>query len=271
MVTETVTVPAPCEWSSAARPPYRAARRPLRLDRPAPVPRRRLEPGGSHCPVLVTRSESVGSSPVTSPGAVSFETLPWHWSLVDRIASSRPGPNRLPGGEFEDLPTMLQAGWNHFRYASAELQTAAELVGGAARSGNSGLRLKVRAEDPKNPPAVVETPPLWITSPPLPVEAGQLVCIQGWVQMPEPITGSVDGLLILDSLAGETLARRIRRTSGWRQFTLWRAAPESGRMTVTFAMTGLGEVWIDDVTVRCFEPAGTGGLTRLPGGDFPPR
>jgi hypothetical protein len=211
------------------------------------------------------------ASPVTSPGAVSFATLPWHWSLIDRIASSRPGPNRLPGGGFEDLHTMLEAGWNHFRYGSAELQTAADLVGGAARAGNSGLRLKVRAADPENPPAVVETPPLWITSPALPVEAGQLVCIQGWVQVPEAVTGSVDGLLILDSLSGETLARRIRQTNGWRQFTLWRMATESGRMTVTFALTGLGEVWIDDVTVRYFEPAGTGGLTRLPGAGHPPR
>jgi hypothetical protein len=211
------------------------------------------------------------ASPVTSPAAVSFATLPWHWSLIDRIASSQPGPNRLPGGDFEELRTMLGTGWSHFRYPSDGLKTAADLVAGAAHSGNSGLRLSVRGEDPDNPPAVVETPPVWITGPALPVEAGQLVCIQGWVHVPAAVTGSVDGLLIIDSLSGEALARRIRQTNGWRQFTVYRAAPESGRMTLTFALSGLGEVWIDDVTVRFLEPAGTGRLTHLPPGGHPPR
>ncbi len=211
------------------------------------------------------------TSPVSSPAAVSFAALPWHWSLIDRISSSRPGPNRLPGGDFEELPAMLDAGWNHFRYSSGGIRTAADLVAGAAHSGNSGLRLRVRAEDPDNPPVVVETPPVWITSPALPVEAGQLVCIRGWVQIPAAVTGSVDGLLIIDSLSGEALAQRIGQTDGWQEFTLYRAAPESGRMSVTFALSGLGEVWLDDVTIHYLEPAGTGRLTQLPAAAGLPR
>ncbi len=193
-------------------------------------------------------------SPVSSPATVSFAMLPWHWQLIDRIAASRPGPNRLPGGDFEDLAGMMHAGWNHFRHASAGLQVAADLVAGAARSGNSGLRLTARPDDPENPPAIVETPPLWITTPAITVEAGQLVCISGWVQVPTAITGSVDGLLIIDSLAGEDLAERIGRTTGWQQFTLYRIALQSGPMTVTFALSGLGEVWLDDVTIQVLTP-----------------
>ena len=211
------------------------------------------------------------ASPVSSPGAVGFATLPWHWSLIDRIAASWLRPNRLLGGEFEDLGTMRDAGWGHFRYTSEGLQSAADLTAEAANSGNTGLSLTVRAEDPENPPAVVETPPVWITSPALPVEAGELVCIQGWVQIPQPVTGSVDGLLIFDSLAGEALAERIGRTDGWRQFTLYRVAPESGRMTLTFALSGLGEVRIDDVTIHRLAPAGAGGLTRRPAPNHWPR
>lgn len=203
-------------------------------------------------------------SPVASPGAVSFATLPWHLRLIDRIASSRPGPNQLPGGDFEDLPAMLKVGWNHFRYPSAGLQTAAELAPAAAHSGRSGLRLSAWAEDPEHPPVVVETPPVWITSPALPVEAGQLVCIQGRVQVPAAITGSVDGLLVIDSLCGEALAQRIGQTTGWQQFTLYRAAPQSGRMTVTFALSGLGEAWLDDVTIRPLRPAGDGRIAQQP-------
>jgi hypothetical protein len=194
-------------------------------------------------------------SPVSSPATVSFAALPWQEDLIDRIARSRPGPNRLPGGDFEDLRAMLSVGWSHLRFPSAGLRTAAELVAGAAHSGGSGVRLTVRPEDPNNPPAVVETPPLWITTPPVPVQAGDLVCIQGWVQVPAAITGSVDGLLVIDSLSGETLAQRIGQTNGWQQFTLYRAVPEASRVSVTFALSGLGEVWLDDVTIHCLEPA----------------
>jgi hypothetical protein len=210
-------------------------------------------------------------SAVISPATVSFATLPWQSRLIERIASSRPGPSRLPGGDFEDLAATLAAGWSHLRYPCVGLETGADLVPEAAHCGNSGLRLEARPEGPASPPAVVETAPVWITSPAVPVEAGQLVCIQGWVQVPAAVTGSVDGLLIVDSLGGEALAQRIGRTDGWQQFTLYRLAPEAGRMSVTFALSGLGEVWLDDVSIRCLEPAGAGRLTQLPSANPPPR
>jgi hypothetical protein len=210
-------------------------------------------------------------SPLASPAAVSFATLPWHWLLADRIARSRLGPNRLSGGDFEDLQSMVAAGWSHFQHVSPGLHTAADLVQEAAHSGFLGLRLTAGTVDPENPPAVIETPPVWITSPPVPVEAGQVVCIRGWAQIPKPITGSVDGLLIVDSLSGEPLAERIGQTSGWREFILYRAAPQSGQMTVTFALSGLGEVRLDDVTIQPLEPAAGGSVTRRPSPERMPR
>ena len=54
------------------------------------------------------------SSPLASPGATSFAALPWHWGLMDRLASLRPGPNRLPAGDCEQLDAMMQSGWRHF-------------------------------------------------------------------------------------------------------------------------------------------------------------
>jgi hypothetical protein len=102
---------------------------------------------------------------------------------------------------------------------------------------------------------VIESPPVWLKSPPVPVEEGQLLCIQGWVLIRKPITGSVDGLLVTDSLAGDCLAERIEHTHGWEQFTLYRVAPRSGTLTLTIALSGFGEAWIDDVTVQTILPS----------------
>ena len=74
--------------------------------------------------------------------------------------------------------------------------------------------------------------------------------IHGWVQVPRAITGSVDGLMVIDSLAGEALALRCGATSGWQEFSLLRAARSSGALVITFALTGVGEALLDDVTIQ---------------------
>jgi len=196
-----------------------------------------------------TAVESLPSS-VSSPAAVSFATLPSHVTLMEQVRSRQPGPNLLPAGGFEDLRAMLQAGWKHFQHPLAGIRPEADLASTAAHSGGYGLRLAARMAADDNQELLVESPPSWITSPTVPVEAGDLVCVHGWVQVPSPITGSVDGLLIVDSLSGEPLAERIGQTAGWQEFTLYRIAAERGGISVTFALSGLGEAWLDDVTIH---------------------
>lgn len=190
------------------------------------------------------------SSPLSSPAAVSFATLPWQPMLVRGWNASPPGPNQLPGGDFEQPALVFQTGWQHVQHVLPGIQTAADLTHVAAHAGNFGLRLTAKMSQPDQPALLVESPPIWIVSPPVNVEAGQWVCIQGWVNIPEPITGSVDGLLVLDSLSGEALAQRLNQTKGWQQFAVYRIAPQRGSMTITLALSGLGEARIDDLTVR---------------------
>jgi hypothetical protein len=98
---------------------------------------------------------------------------------------------------------------------------------------------------------------MWVTTPPIQVQAGQWLEIQGWARISEPITGSVDGLLVIDSLTGPSLAQRITKTGEWQPFTIYRGVPQSGTMTVTFALSGLGEAWLDDIIVRPILRPGT--------------
>jgi hypothetical protein len=188
-------------------------------------------------------------SPTASPAAAAFATLPWHWTLMERVARSQPGPNLLPGGDFEDLGGLFGAGWQHLQHPAPGIETAAELSPAAAHSGRFGLRLVCRQPQPGET-TVVESPPLWFASPAMPVEAGELVRIQGWVRVPQPIAGSVDGLMIVDSLGGQALAQRVPRTDGWERFTFFRVAPRQGTMAVTFVLCGLGEAFVDDVSLQ---------------------
>ena len=99
----------------------------------------------------------------------------------------------------------------------------------------------------------MERPPVWVASSPVPVRQGQIARIHGWAKVAKQMTAG-EGLLISDSLGGSDLGERIRLTQGWREFTLYRAVPQTGDLTVTFALTGLGEASIDDLAISLLDP-----------------
>lgn len=194
------------------------------------------------------------ATPTTSAAAVSLTTLPQHLILLRDVRSVSAQPNRLPGGDFEDLSRTMRAGWQHVEHPHPGLSSGAELSPHGAHSGRSCLRLRAWASEGQAAPGLVESPPVWATSAAVPVETGQLLRIRGWVDVPAAITGSVDGLMVFDSLGGQALALRFGETKGWREFVLYRVAPRHEELRVTFALTGMGEARIDDVAVEVIRP-----------------
>lgn len=188
-------------------------------------------------------------SPVTSPLTLGFATIPRHWNLVANLNAASFGDNRLRGGEFERLDTLRVSGWSNFQHVQRGVEAAAELSPQTAHGGQFCLRLAVTPVDQQSP-GLLETAPIWVVTPPIEFEPGQLVRIHGRVRVPKAITSSVDGLLIIDSWGGESMAERIGATKGWQEFTLLRVAPQNKPLTVTFALTGLGEALLDDIAVE---------------------
>lgn len=193
-------------------------------------------------------------TPVASPLCVGYFALPYHHALSQRLCGAVWGPNVLAGGDFESLPLLQSSGWRNMTGPQPEFGTAVELSVHAPQSGRSALRVQcwpTQKSDELVPP---ETPPISIASAPVPVQRGQILRIHGWVRVPSAIQGSLEGLIIYDSLAGIDLAERIYEAPNWREFTLYRAAPRDATATITFALTGVGEAWIDQVTVNVLEP-----------------
>lgn len=188
--------------------------------------------------------------PLTNPLAASFETLPEHLRFLGEIAVAQRSGNRLSAGDCENLNAMLGAGWKHYLHEQGGVTTRVDLTPRAAHSGSAGLIMRAEPADAEHKPRAVETPPVWVTTAPVPLEAGDLVQIDAWVRIDKPITGSVDGLLVIDSLSGRALAMRQSDAKGWRQVTMYRAAARSGPVAVTFALAGLGEAAIDDVSIQ---------------------
>lgn len=200
-------------------------------------------------------------SMVANPLSGSDATLAEAWQFITARSATAPGPNLLTGGDMEHINDLARDGWRHFARPQGDLQTAVEVIRTRPASGQGCLRMVARPADAKAAPVVVETPPVWITTPPLDAPAGKLIAISAQVWVPEAITGSVDGLLVFDSLGGPALAERVGRSSSWRHLVLYRIVPQEAAgepMTVTFALSGLGEARIDDVAVTILERSAGG-------------
>jgi hypothetical protein len=188
------------------------------------------------------------------------------------LATQRGGENQLIGGNFEDVGQLRHFGWEHVDDPMAGINTRVELSGQGPHEGTYCLQLSAVAEPAGTTPQIVGRPLVWITSPPVRATAGDVMEISGWVRVPQPIVGTIDGLEIVDSLGGQELALRIRSTGGWQPFRLIRSAAETTDFTVTFALNGVGVACVDGVMVRTLAAPTAKRLptvTGQPGPEFP--
>lgn len=205
-------------------------------------------------------------SMVASPLVVSDATLAEAWQFASARVNTVAGEDLLAGGDMERLDVLAGGGWRHFARTDSDILTSVEVISTQPASGRGCLRLAARPKLPEEAPVVLETPPLWITTPPVPAPAGKLLEISAQVWVPSAILGSVDGLLVFDSLGGPALAERVGASPNWRRLVLYRIVPPEAAgepLTVTFALSGFGEARIDDVTIRVLERANAGAPATL--------
>ena len=186
-------------------------------------------------------------SNVPTPLLMNVSLVPQHWRVTQELAAETWKPNSLPAGDFENLQHMLDNGWENRRVQVQGLQTNVELSKGARVEGQYGLKMSVTGRSDAD---TIETTPLWIASGPVTVKPGNLVRIHGWVRIDRPIANGRSGLLITDTLGGPELAERIEATEGWQEFALYRAVSRSSKVQVKFELTGVGEVLLDEITIR---------------------
>jgi hypothetical protein len=193
-----------------------------------------------------------GTSLQSNPLAIGDECLAEYAAFQNALAARRGSDNLLYGGDFEDLGQMSQYGWRHHRSPIGQIQSRVELAAGGAQHGGYCLELHASAKPATNS-AALSGAPVWILSPPIPVNAGQWIEISGWVRIDEPIAGGDEGLQIVDTLGGPDLALAIQQTAGWQPFRMIRAVPDSTELRLTIALGGLGTAQLDALMVRALE------------------
>jgi hypothetical protein len=188
--------------------------------------------------------------PVTSPHTLCFQTLPDHWDMMARIGRTTGSPikNLLRSGDCEDKDTMVAEGWKRTETDIPGVQSTGELHAGA-HQGTYCLRLASAPAAGKELPAVISDRPVTITTPPVTVYKGQIVYISGWVKVAAPSVANLDGAVLYDSLLGPGAALHWSATADWRKFELVREVSETTELTLTMALSGLGDIRFDDLQI----------------------
>ena len=196
-----------------------------------------------------TATRELGA-PSQLPPAMHLTGLPLLKKFAPRREGTRSALPPLVAEGFDDLGQLHARGWRHVKRPTDRLGSEVRLSTQNARFGSRSLHLRASDSGFGHPPVLIENPPVWVTSPEVVVQPHEVVEIRGHLHVPRPVVGSIDGLMIVDSAGGTPLAHRVGVTRGWEEFRLFRAADASGKISVSFLLTGIGEAWIDGVTIR---------------------
>jgi hypothetical protein len=219
--------------------------------------------------------------PIACPPSISFYTLPEHYIWVDWI-KGRPGyrfgRNRVPSGDFEDPDALTADGWVDVSYQVegivAKITTVSrEEANGKALAKNRPNRDQL-APDNANSTRVVKLqvlpekqedldsilpkffdfPVAAIRSPPIPVEANNLIRISVLVKRPYQSANGLGGIIVRDSIGGEQFQYRTSSPlPSFSRVVLFRKAPADGNFTVTLGLAGYAEAYFDDLRVEVIE------------------
>ena len=193
------------------------------------------------------------NSPISSPHSLCFQTLPDHWRLVANLgkAATRDSINLLPKGDFEvlDFAALARVGWQKLVSPDLVGIRSDALVFAAPGRDSRCLRLFAAPDTNTDIPSVIDTPPITIVTPPIPVRAGQILHISGSVRISSPIMGNIDGVTLSDNLTGMTGAWRETQKREWQKIELLREAYQDGDYSLTITLHGVGDVQFDDLRV----------------------
>jgi hypothetical protein len=219
--------------------------------------------------------------PVACPPCISFYTLPEHYIWVDWIkgrAGYRFGRNRVPSGTFDDAETITASGWADVSYRTegivSKIATVPRSVANGkpigpnrpnldqvsadSKSSNRVIKLSVSPERKEEIdttlPKFFDFPMAAVRSPPIRVEANNLVRISVLVKRPYPSFGGMGGIVVRDSIGGEHFQFWTNASiPSFSRVVLFRKAPTDGTFTVMLGLAGYAEAYFDDFRVEVIE------------------
>lgn len=191
------------------------------------------------------------SSPTSVPHAVCFQTLPDYWKLIQLLGQQEDSPRAslVHTANFEDADSMRVEGWTRDVTSSKQVAVYDALDPSHVHEGDYCLRM-VSVPTENQPVVTIDEPVVRYETPAIPVKAGELLHVTGWIRIPRPLTSSLEGFRIYDTQFGSANALQWSQETEWKQFEMMRPIWKQEDVHIVMELYGLGDVAIDHVQIK---------------------
>ncbi len=191
------------------------------------------------------------SSPTSVPHAVCFQTLPDYWKLIQLLGKQEETPQTslVHSANFEDADAMRVEGWTRDVTSSNQVAVYDALDPSHVHEGEYCLRM-VSVPTENQPVVTLDDPVVRYETPAIPVKAGELLHVTGWIRIPNPLRSSLEGFRIYDTQFGSANALQWSQKTEWKQFEMMRPIWKQEDVHIVMELYGLGDVAIDHVQIK---------------------
>ena len=193
----------------------------------------------------------------SSPLVASPLSLPLHWEFNRLLAGRGFETLAIRGVPFRDSAQLYQDGWEIDRRTDSVQSDCAIGVNGP--DGNPTLVLMTRAIGNQPIPSGYGGAVMRVSSPSIATLANALVHIEGFVRVQSPAGETQSGLLVCDSVGGESLGQLISSADAseysWRRFNLFRFVTSERAIRLHFETRGEMRAEIANLNVKMIVPS----------------
>ena len=211
----------------------------------------------------MSQFEALQSSPLVS----SPLSLPLHWE-INRLLRGRSWQNlSIPGIPFQGDSQFSNSQWIVDRRLTENVESICKI----GVNGPSGSPTLVLATNPINGqpiPSGYGGAVMRVSSPSIEVPESAMINIQGVVRIQSSPNESQSGLLVCDSIGGESLGQLISSANEtpyeWRRFSLIRFASNQRIVRIHFETRGEMQAEIADLEISMLVPTQPPGILSRP-------
>ncbi len=195
----------------------------------------------------------------SSPLVASPLALPMHWELLRLLRRDRVWQNlSIPGLPGPTWGALEQVGWRADRRLEDLIVTHVD-VDPSAGTGDTSLILAAAPATNQPVPTGYAGAAMRIATPMIEAPIGSMVHIYGQVQIASPSDEPQSGLLISDSLGGDSLGQLISASDAssesWRQFGLFRFVNNRAGFQIYLETRGAMQAQIRGLRIEMIVPA----------------
>ena len=194
----------------------------------------------------------------STPLLASPLSLPIHWEFIRLLAGRNAQDLSVPGVPFRDTAQLFESQWRVDRRSIENVQSDC-VVSAIGPDGQPTLVLTTRPLQSQPIPTGYGGAVMRVSSPPITAPAGAMIHVEGLVRIQSPAGETQSGLLVSDSLGGESLGQLISSADAsqyeWRRFDLIRFVSEERAMRLHFETRGEMKAEISSLTAKMIMPS----------------